>query len=415
MSPDLESFEHDLRVRLDAAAREVVPSVDEGWARLTGDGTDDGVVRLSTHRPRRTRRWQQLAVAAAAVVVVAGVVVAADRSDDVEQRTAATPDGGTDAPAPQVVENGVLPPEPDPVLPGEGGDRPVFGQSAGYETPDAAAVAYLSDRLGAQPGLVVTEAYEVGDGDLARVRWGNFERPLTGGPIAADPIAVGTVLLWQPDGPGTEWVVQASLLDNVPVDDLVAVGSDAEIRGTVVVGQTVDLQVRAADAPVPPVGSGTAIGPGPFTEVRSVTGPGQSVLVVRMVGGSTLGIAELPFVPLRVPIGGGSPADADPAALAAQAVVQVLGREVVGPVVFQGEDIDDQQFEVPTAQGVVRVVVSRVVDGLAVTSLSDVDLGSPGAMIVDGRLLGTLTAPTAGTLRTEVRDGARWSTNRPST
>lgn len=177
MSPDLESFEHDLRVRLDAAAREVVPSVDEGWARLTGDGTDDGVVRLSTHRPRRTRRWQQLAVAAAAVVVVAGVVVAADRSDDVEQRTAATPDGGTDAPAPQVVENGVLPPEPDPVLPGEGGDQPVFGQSVGYATPDAAAVAYLSDRLGAQPGLVVTEAYEVGDGDLARVRWGTSSVP----------------------------------------------------------------------------------------------------------------------------------------------------------------------------------------------------------------------------------------------
>lgn len=387
-------LEDELRSMLQRRAGDVTPTPD-AWRRFVerSEGVEDDVVPIPTTAApptiaRAARRWPSLAAAAAVVVaLVAGIAVT--RDGDVEQSTAAGVGEVADAP------DGAIPPGPDATPPGDGGPA-VFGMGEGFVDARAAAKAYLTDRLPDAPGLVMAEPAV--EGDLARVRWASFEDgPIGDGPIDRDPIAAGTIFLWQPEGPGGEWIVLASLLDAVAVEAVEAIGSTVRITGVKTTAQATDLTIRPLDGATPPPEAGNQLPDGSFDERRTLDAPDPNVVVIRVIGGTTLGISELPFARLGVAVGPVAAADSGPAEIAVRTVEEVLGRDSIS--VEGAPGTTDFRYLVGTATGTVVAEVGPVVGGIGVTAMWDAELGDPSASVVDGAVVGTVPLPGPSTVR----------------
>ena len=284
----------------------------------------------------------------------------------------------------------------------------MFGVGEGFVDPRAATKAYLTDRLPDAPGLVVGEPV-TSHADLVRVRWASFEDgPVGAGPIEGDPVAAGTIFLRNDAGPGGEWVVQASLLDSVTVDALDAFGSSVVVAGTKSTPQAAELAVRPLVAEPPVLEAGNELPDGPFEERRTFDSVGVHVVVIRIVGGTTLGIAEQPVTPLSVAVGPVAPGDTDPADVAAQTVAQVLGRTLTGSppaTLVSPETSDDDRYVVPTAEGDVLASVGPVSGGIGVTALWDEALGETSATVDGAGISVRTTSPGNGTLEVSYSAG----------
>ena len=222
--------------------------------------------------------------------------------------------------------------------------------------------------------------------DLARVRWASFEDgPIGDGPIDRDPIAAGTIFLWQPEGPGGEWIVLASLLDAVAVEAVEAIGSTVRITGVKTTAQATDLTIRPLDGATPPPEAGNQLPDGSFDERRTLDAPDPNVVVIRVIGGTTLGISELPFARLGVAVGPVAAADSGPAEIAVRTVEEVLGRDSIS--VEGAPGTTDFRYLVGTATGTV------------VAEVGPVQIGGKTSAFIDGAVVGTVPLPGPSTVR----------------
>jgi hypothetical protein len=363
---------------------EVVRTDPDAWGAITERIERGSQIELRTIGAP-TRRVPLLLAAAAVLVVAMVGAFLVTRDDD------ASIDLGPAAP--DEVEGGV------PAWFDRGSAAPVYQSK--QADPDAAVARYVGDRFG-ETSPALTVAPVVRNGAFASATWRTNEE---GGVL----IASGTILLRE-DRQENEWEVVGSFIDQVALDGATHDGVRARIAGRNWSGQTARLDAG---------GGAWAELADEFDRTLEV-GAEAWTIRIELVGGTTLGIAELRLDPPKGypiwPVVGYEAladlqADADERGLVSQPPVEVaieLATEALGmtvedattPAGGTAPDFETVTLGVGDGQQLVVQMGRAAIEGSRWYVIGAATPGF-GVFVEDG--VATVTAPVSGALGIQQR------------
>lgn len=404
-------LDHRLRTMLADRAADATVSAD-AWDRITHDIEHGRPVDVTEHPPVRPSRWRLAAVAASVVAVIAFGIALIDRDEGDAVIDATVADADADA-APGSAT------DPAPVDPPAGMSEahavyPDDGTT--HADADDAAAAYLRSRLGEDGPTVVVEpaVADVDSAELATARWRTTE---------ADGRTIAAGTLWLRET-AQGWTVQFSTMDDLHVDAVTVTGSVARVAGHSTSDQALAWRVHAASGePVPSAAGQRRPLDGRFDDAVRIVAPASPVVIrFEHLGGSVLGVAEFPVMPVAPPqLGLPVSEDADEASLAeiaASAVADHIGLGASADPYVEDERVlgaidgraPNRVVVVPTEVGdylvgIERVAGDVVVDGqepvgaIGVTMIIAAELAPLDLAFVEtSRIDGQIAAPDAGIL-----------------
>lgn len=421
------TIDHDLRTMLRERAADVRPDPNarDRIAERIAHGAPADVAPLT---PARHPAWPRLAAAAASLAIVglAGALLVARGDGTTTVAPAGPPDtapagstpaSGGDADDADDRDAPMMPDVPPSVLT----SHVVFGEGRGFDSPAALAEAWARSRFPDFPAPGVTldaplSPTEAPDQAMVRYR------------TQTDPegvLAQGALWTFERDG---EWLVQVVTLDDVRIERAEITGRVLRFSGMASTDQPLAISILDGNGEhlgAPEHGGADRI---PVTEARFggsvvLDAPADpTVLRFELLGGTVLGVAEVPIDPVRPAISArvvsGDAGEDELGALAAETVADLLGDgdRPAGGVTATGyaeepaNEADEAVIAVDTADGTYLVHLARVPG--EVTGDAPADQADPAIGVVEirhealgeptvtwsepGSLRGTLTAPAAG-------------------